>query len=281
MRGAWRWLGRRRERGRTRPRWLGRLTMCVRALTPSDNLLRTDTETCTQLHLSLFPLPSSSTPSPALQPFRILSPKHSPSPSSSQGSAGYSFRPDGNFLAVLERHQARDVIGVYSTGSSSGGGEWALVKVRPFLRFTLADGADEGAAAEHHTSRPDLRPRRPLLVPLRPIHSRLVVHNRRAFLPSSPFSLELKGVSGSSTPCMSSLRPARSSQPTRPTPRSLLLPSPPRPPHDPQRAPSPFLHLPQRQQQPGRKTAPASTAPPTPTSGSGSAPSPGVEMASG
>ncbi|GAA6054111.1 hypothetical protein NBRC10513_006126 [Rhodotorula toruloides] len=81
------------------------------------------------LHLSLFPLPSSSrTPSPTLQPFRILSPKHSPSPSSS--SSGYSFRPDGRFLAVLERHQARDVIGVYSTGSSSGGGggEWALVK---------------------------------------------------------------------------------------------------------------------------------------------------------
>ncbi|BGP64996.1 hypothetical protein NBRC10512_006896 [Rhodotorula toruloides] len=83
------------------------------------------------LHLSLFPLPSPSSPSPspALQPFRILSPKHSPSPSSSEEQGtGYSFRPDGKFLAVLERHQARDVIGVYSTGSASAAGEWALVK---------------------------------------------------------------------------------------------------------------------------------------------------------
>ncbi|BGP34420.1 hypothetical protein JCM10296v2_006240 [Rhodotorula toruloides] len=93
------------------------------------------------LHLSLFPLRSSSTPSPTLQPFHILSPKHCPAPSASQGSAGYSFRPDGKFLAVLERHQARDVIGVYSTGSSLGRGEWALVKsiILPDPTSDLAD----------------------------------------------------------------------------------------------------------------------------------------------
>ncbi|KPV74090.1 uncharacterized protein RHOBADRAFT_54651 [Rhodotorula graminis WP1] len=64
------------------------------------------------LRLSLFRL---SDPGNALQ---ILNPKHS-------HPHGYTFRPDGAFLAVLERHNSRDVIGVYSTSA------WAL------MRYTL------------------------------------------------------------------------------------------------------------------------------------------------
>jgi hypothetical protein len=48
--------------------------------------------------------------------------------------AGHAFHPQGKFLAVLERHNSRDVVGIYSTA-----GEWSLLRVRfppslsPFL----------------------------------------------------------------------------------------------------------------------------------------------------
>ncbi|GAA6057040.1 hypothetical protein JCM3770_005222 [Rhodotorula araucariae] len=57
----------------------------------------------------------------------ILNPKHV--------AAGYAFRPDGAFLAVLERHYSRDVVGVYSTTA------WALVRSIP-LQDPNSDLAD-------------------------------------------------------------------------------------------------------------------------------------------
>ncbi|GAA5836382.1 hypothetical protein JCM9279_000370 [Rhodotorula babjevae] len=74
------------------------------------------------LRLSLFRL---SDPSNALQ---ILNPKHS-------HPHGYTFRPDGAFLAVLERHNSRDVIGVYSTSA------WSLMRTIP-LQEPNSDLAD-------------------------------------------------------------------------------------------------------------------------------------------
>ncbi|TNY17405.1 hypothetical protein DMC30DRAFT_419826 [Rhodotorula diobovata] len=61
------------------------------------------------LRLSLFRLAD---PGNALS---IVNPKHS-------HPHGYSFRPDGAFLAVLERHHSRDVIGIYSTSA------WSLMR---------------------------------------------------------------------------------------------------------------------------------------------------------
>ncbi|BGP42505.1 hypothetical protein JCM10450v2_006604 [Rhodotorula kratochvilovae] len=73
------------------------------------------------MRLSLFRL---SDPSNALH---ILNPKHV--------SFGYAFRPDGAFLAVLERHNGRDVVGVYSTSA------WALLRSIP-LQDPNSDLAD-------------------------------------------------------------------------------------------------------------------------------------------
>ncbi|GAA5914356.1 hypothetical protein JCM6882_008170 [Rhodosporidiobolus microsporus] len=64
------------------------------------------------LRLSLFRIPNSSN-SPALH---IHNPKHT-------HSSGHSFHPERTFLAVLERHNGRDIIGIYSTK-----GEWALAR---------------------------------------------------------------------------------------------------------------------------------------------------------
>ncbi|GAA6007324.1 hypothetical protein JCM10207_001588 [Rhodosporidiobolus poonsookiae] len=63
------------------------------------------------LRLSLYYL--SSPTSPALH---IQNPKHS-------HASGHAFHPQRKFLAILERHNSRDVIGIYSTK-----GEWALVR---------------------------------------------------------------------------------------------------------------------------------------------------------
>ncbi|GAA5839349.1 hypothetical protein JCM11251_003957 [Rhodosporidiobolus azoricus] len=65
------------------------------------------------LRLSLFRIGSSTPNIPALH---IHNPKHS-------HPSGHSFHPDGTFVAILERHTGRDVIGIYSTK-----GEWALVR---------------------------------------------------------------------------------------------------------------------------------------------------------
>ncbi|BGP13445.1 hypothetical protein JCM10213_008294 [Rhodosporidiobolus nylandii] len=63
------------------------------------------------LRLSLYRLSSSNASA-----LHILNPKHS-------HSAGHAFHPRGSFLAILERHNSRDVIGIYSTK-----GDWALVR---------------------------------------------------------------------------------------------------------------------------------------------------------
>ncbi|GAA5975667.1 hypothetical protein JCM11641_003562 [Rhodosporidiobolus odoratus] len=73
------------------------------------------------LRLSLFRI--SSSPSPVLH---ILNPKHS-------HSSGHAFQPQGKFLAILERHNSRDVIGIYSTR-----GDWGLIR-----SITLPDPASD------------------------------------------------------------------------------------------------------------------------------------------
>ncbi|GAA6033142.1 hypothetical protein JCM8097_002966 [Rhodosporidiobolus ruineniae] len=73
------------------------------------------------LRLSIFRLSTPS--SPALH---ILSPKHS-------HASGHAFHPAGMHLAVLERHDSRDVVGIYSTQ-----GDWSLIRT-----FILPDPASD------------------------------------------------------------------------------------------------------------------------------------------